>query len=288
MNGHTKIFGVAGFPVSHTLSPVIHNDLFKRYGINSIYLPLEIAQERFKDFVQGLRSINNLVGLNITVPYKETILPYLDEISPDARLIGAVNTVLVSKSRLKGYNSDWYGFSSSMKINFPRFRLKNSRVLLLGAGGGSKAVSFALLRSGIRKLVLVDIIHEKARQLKKHLLRYNGKTEIIVEDKGFASLSRMDLSPDLIINATPQGLKQGDKPVISLKPIAGPKTVVYDLIYNPRETALLRSARQMGLAYVNGLDMLILQALRSFSIWTRMDLEKGLAGHLSRLRKQCS
>lgn len=287
VNGRTGILGVAGFPVAHTLSPVIHNYLFSRYGLNLVYLPFEVSRPDFRRFAKGFPGLANLIGFNVTVPYKEAILPYLDSLSCEARLIGAVNTVRRIRGLWEGCNTDWFGFKKSIEINFPGFRPAGSRVLLVGAGGASRALIYALIKMKIGELVLMDLIHEKALKLARTVSSRHPALKIRAKKMDCGFLKKGVFIPDLIINATYHGLKQNDGPVIDLPPPGNEKPFIYDLIYNPAKTALLRAAEKRGMKHTNGLDMLILQALASFSIWTGIKLDQKLIRHLEPLRALC-
>lgn len=288
VNGRTGILGVMGFPVTHTLSPAIHNYLIRHFGLNLVYLPFEVSRPGFKEFARGFSGLANLTGFNVTVPYKEAVLPYLGRLSNEARLIGAVNTVRRTGALWEGHNTDWYGFKRSVEINFPGFCPVQSRVLLLGAGGGSRAVAYALTRMRIGELVLMDMIHEKALKLARTVRSRHPALKVRAVKMDYGFLKKHGFIPDLIINATYHGLKKSDGPVIDLAHRGNKRSLVYDLIYNPAKTALLRSAAKRGMKNINGLDMLILQALASFSIWTGIRLDQKLTRHLEPLRALCA
>jgi len=268
ISGKTKIFGVVGYPIKHTLSPVIHNRLFKEFNMDSVYLAFEVIPDRFDKFFKGLKSINNFVGLNITVPFKNRARKYLDTPSEIP-----VNTVYFKNGKASGYNTDIYGFKKALQKNFPDFKLRNKNVLLLGAGGAAQGVSIFLIQSKIKKLVIVNRTYQKAEKLKKYLNKIDKNIEIETEALDYDIISKSDEPFHLIVNATSVGLKN-EKSLVSFEKIKEKNTIVYDLIYNPEFTDFLLKAKKKGLKILNGLDMLIFQAFRAFQIWTGKNPEK--------------
>lgn len=260
ITGATRLSGLFGYPVKHTISPLLHNAAFKRFGINCFYLPFSIHPEDLKDAVKNL-AVYGFIGINVTVPHKQTIMKYLDRITPEAKMIGAVNTVLVKKGKLIGFNTDGIGFMKSLRWD-NSYNLKGKVMFLLGAGGAGHAVAVAAALNGIKKIFIVDAVKSRARKLKKRI----PDVEVEIADLNEMNREAVMLS-DLIVNATPIGLSPKD-------PISIPanwlpkKKVVYDLIYNPKETKLLKAARGKGCKTINGLGMLLNQAAASFEIWT--------------------
>lgn len=285
INGNTRILGVLGYPVKHTLSPPIHNFLIEKYKLNLIYLPFEVSKNNFEKFIKGISHIDNLSGFNITVPYKVDVIKHLYRISSEAVTINAVNTVKIKKNKMYGFNSDYFGFKRSIELNFPKFKFRGKRVLMLGAGGASKAVALSLLKSSIRELVILNRTYKNAVRLKSELQKGLNDPNITVFRMDFEYLKKSELLPDLIVNTTSVGLKKTDKTLIDLKYLKQRNTIIYDLIYNPSRTKFLKSASSYGLPVLNGLDMLILQALKSFSIWTGISLEEELMRSVNPLRE---
>lgn len=288
INGHTKILGIAGYPISHTLSPIIHQYLIDKYKINLTYLPFEVKPENLKFFIRGVRSINNIVGLNITVPFKAVFLPYIQKLSQEAKEVGAVNTLLKKDEVLWGFNTDVYGFEKSLKINFPKFQIKEKQALILGAGGASRAVVYSLLKQKIKKIIILNRTLKNAGNIKNHFSRYLKTSEIKMFPLDYNFLSKSKIIPDLIVQTTSLGLKKRDLSLINLGPLKNGKTIVCDLIYNPLKTNFLKMAEKNHLQYINGLDMLLLQALKSFRIWTGINLEGTLLKDINILRTVCT
>lgn len=268
ITGKTKIFGVVGYPIKHTLSPVIHNRLFKEFSMDSVYIAFEVIPDKFDKFFHGLKSINNFTGLNITVPFKNRARKYLDIPSEFP-----VNTAYFKNGKVSGYNTDIYGFKKALQKNFPDFKLKDKNVLLLGAGGAAQGVGISLIQSKIKKLVIANRTYQKAEKLKKYLNKFTKNIEIRVEPLDYDIISKSDETFHLIINATSVGLKN-EKSLLDFKSIREKNTIVYDLIYNPEFTDFLLKARKKGLRVINGIDMLIFQAFRAFQIWTGKNPEK--------------
>jgi len=266
ISGKTKIFGIIGSPIKHSFSPMIHNFLFEKFNLDSIYIPLEVSQDNLKEFIRGIKAVKNFIGLNVTVPFKNQISDMIDElkVSPPLKPI-PVNTVKIVKNKIYGYNTDIYGFKMALKKNFPEFCLRGKNVLLLGAGGAAQAVAISLLESQVGKLVIVNRTIKRAEQLKSYLKKRYKTSSIFAEKLTYNIPDKLNGDFHLIVNATSIGLKN-EKSIISFDKITN--GIVYDLIYNPAMTDFLTQAKKKGLKILNGLDMLIFQAFQAFQIWT--------------------
>ncbi|RME68345.1 MAG: shikimate dehydrogenase [Nitrospirae bacterium] len=254
IDGHTKLTGIIGYPVRHSLSPLMHNSAFESLGLNYCYVPMEVPPELLKDAISGLRALG-FVGVNVTVPHKERVLEYLDELSEEARFIGAVNTIHIKDGKLKGYNTDAGGFIRSLKEEgiLPEAR----EVFLAGAGGASKAVAFGLC--GVcSKLYIYNRTTEKAETLAEKLRQRGCTVEVLKSPEVPEGVS-------LVINATSLGLKEDDPLPMDVNTLIKGQ-VVYDLIY--KETPLLKEASRRGLRAIDGSGMLLWQAVAAFRIWT--------------------
>jgi len=280
----TKILGVVGYPIKHSLSPIIHNYLIEKFKLNWVYLCFSVKKSFINDFFKGISAIDNMVGFNITVPYKGEIIKHLKKIDKTAKMINAVNTVKIIDNNMTGYNTDDYGFIKSIEVNFPDIKIRNKNVLLLGAGGAGKAVAFALLKQNINSLVIMNRTYENGIKLKNQLKKFFKKKDISVIKYDYNLFENTDVHFDLIINSTSVGLSLNDPLLVDLSPLKGKDILVFDLIYNPFKTLLLKSALKNKLKILNGLDMLILQGLKSFSIWSGISLEKELLKTLPILR----
>lgn len=257
-----KIYGLLGYPVKHSLSPLMHNAAFKALGINAEYRLFEIKPEQVEDFLKYL-SQNNISGLNVTIPYKERVIPFLAHLSDEAKLISAVNTIRVSGDSSEGFNTDGEGFLRHLTEDLG-FSPIGKMIAIIGAGGAAKAVSVYLSKLKPKKLAIYDIDKAKAKALISHLKENFKDVEFILAD----SIEELKIqNSDLLVNATPMGMKETDPCLVNEKFIHN-NLLVYDLIYEPKETKLLKLARLKGAKVANGLGMLLHQGALSFEIWT--------------------
>lgn len=257
ITGKTKIYGVIGDPIAHSLSPVFQNFIMKKSPMDSIYIPLKIPPMDLKGSINLLRE--NFAGFNITIPHKESIMEYLDEIDPIALKYGAVNTVKVVDDRLIGYNTDGFGFLKSLEKY--HVDVKGKKVLLLGAGGAAKVIAFEIVKHG-GILTIGNRNISRAEDIKSAIANhYNGPIDVV-------RLEDITPSYDIVINSTSVGMSPNvDVSIVDSHILDGAR-VVFDIVYNPRETKLIKQGKDKGLTSINGLSMLIYQGLRSFEIWT--------------------
>jgi len=254
VNGKTKVTGIFGYPIEHTLSPLMHNTAFKDLGLNNCYAPFLVKPDDLTYAVQSIKALN-MLGVNITVPHKENVLPLLDKIDKEAAFIGAVNTITNVNGILTGYNTDGRGFMSSLEEE--GVSVEGKEVLIVGTGGACRAVSYYLSEKA-SKLSLFDINRPKAEKLANDLKEIRDNIHLVnkIEDAG---------KPDIIINATPLGMKPDDPLPIAPQLITS-GVVMYDLVY--RNTALLQEAALKGAKAINGSGMLLWQAVLAFELWT--------------------
>lgn len=256
------LYGIFGFPLGYTLSPVMQEAAFRALGLKAFYLPFEVRWEEFRRLMRE-RSRLLLDGFNVTVPYKEEVLRYLDGLSPSARAIGAVNTVVRKGRRWIGFNTDEIGFGTSLQKE-GKFEPRAKQVLILGAGGSARAVAYALARRGARRIVIENRTPSRA---KKIVLRYRKLFPKVEWEIAKIGKGAVPESTDLVVNVTSVGLRPRDPSLAS--PAGFPeKTLFVDLIYNPRETRFLRLARESGHRTLNGLGMLVYQGAEAFRLWT--------------------
>ncbi|WP_018249917.1 shikimate dehydrogenase [Orenia marismortui] len=277
-----KVTGLFGYPVEHSLSPAMHNNAFKELNLNYLYLPFAVKKENLEEAVNGMRGMN-LRGVNVTIPHKQEVIPYLDELSEEAKLIGAVNTIENRDGKLIGYNTDGRGFIRSLREE-GNFDPKSKKALLIGAGGAARAVAFQLALEGISELYISDLNFELAQNLAKDISNKLNIAKVEIIDA--IDLNQTVSKVDLLIDATPVGMypKVDVKPVVSTGSLHK-DLLVYDLVYNPLDTVLLKAAKRSGAKAVSGLGMLLYQGAIAFEIWTGKDapiavmreaLEKGL------------
>lgn len=257
-----KIYGLIGYPVKHSLSPLMHNAAFSSLKIDAEYRLFEVKPQELEGFISSLAE-KNIFGLNVTIPHKENVMPLLDGIAAEAKLIGAVNTIKAAENKLEGFNTDGEGFLKHLSADLG-FEPKGKNVALIGAGGAARAVSVYLSKATPRRIAVYDIDKEKASALIEHLRENFKDTEFRLADS-IEGLGIQDCS--LLVNATPVGMKESDPPVIDEADLHS-SILVYDLIYNPRETKLLKAARTAKARFSNGLGMLLYQGAIAFQIWT--------------------
>lgn len=250
INGKTALYGIIGNPVSHSLSPAMQNAALAACGLNGVYIPFPAKD--IEAAVTGIRALG-ICGVSVTIPHKEGVIAYLDEIDPVAERIGAVNTIIVQKGKLVGLNTDWLG---AMRALEEKTDLAGAKIVLLGAGGSAKAIGFGLLERGA-KIVLCSRTESRGRALADNL------------ECPWVSLKETEkLSGKVLINATSVGMQ----PNVENSPV--PSTilpgfqVVMDIVYAPLQTRLLREAEAAGCFAVNGLEMLLYQGVSQFEIWT--------------------
>jgi len=245
----TKLCAIFGNPIEHTLSPRIHNAAFEHLHLNYVFLAFKV--ERLKEAVQGIRALD-LKGVSVTIPHKVAIIDYLDEVEDIAGKIGAVNTVVNRGGRLIGYNTDWSGAIDALE---EKVDLKGRKALVLGAGGAARAIAFGLKERGADFTILNRTVH-KAEMLASELGAHYGA----LEDSASVPF-------DTVINTTSLGMYPNvhDTPVEKalLKDV-----LVFDMVYNPLKTRLIREAEQNGCTTITGLEMFINQAALQFDLWT--------------------
>lgn len=265
LNAETKIVGVAGNPVQHSLSPIFQNYIIRKNKLNWVYLPFCVDVENFGSFIVGIKALDNIVGLNITVPFKEAVLPHCDELSDEAAQIKAVNTLLFKQGKIIGYNTDVSGILATLKDKLAISSLKGKNVVLIGAGGAAKAALYALYKLNSENVYIINRSLERAAILKRQF-ETNFK---IVNVESFKDLDRLllDVKPYLVINSTTIGLK-GEKLPIDFRKL-WKKTKIFDMVYNVAGTTpLVKEAHKSGLKGVDGLYMLVFQGAKSFSLWS--------------------
>ena len=258
-----KIFGLLGYPIKHSFSPAMHNAAFKAVGIKAEYRLFEKTPKEITDFFKKLRS-GSIKGVNVTIPYKEEALRYLDELSQEAELIGAVNTILVKSESLIGYNTDGSGFVLSLRKE-AGIDPQDKKIVIIGAGGASRAISVHLAREKAANIILSDIIPDKAEKLASHIRKNISRVKVSTVKK--EELNSGVRTADILINATPVGMKPDDPLPIDPR-ILHPRLLICDLIYNPPKPKLLIEAEKIGAKTLNGLGMLLYQGALAFAIWT--------------------
>ena len=261
INGQTKVVGIIGDPVKHSLSPQMQNVAFKHLNLDFVYIPFHVKPESVGEAIKGMRALA-MVGLNVTVPHKIEVMKYLDEVSPDAKAIGAVNTIFFKDNKCIGDNTDGRGFIRAL-IEDEGIIIAGKSVVILGAGGSARAIGHSLIKDGVGRLIFCNRTVSKAESIAGSFQSMG----ISVAGMGIIDSRDEIAQADMIINTTSIGMKQGDPLLINPEWIRK-RQIVYDIIYSPPETLLLQAAKARGARVMNGLGMLIHQGALAFEIWT--------------------
>lgn len=264
ITGKTKIVGIFGHPIHQSLSPIMHNAAFDALELDSRYLAFDVRPEMLRKAVEALRALQ-LVGVNVTLPHKEKVVRYLDELSPEARLIGAVNTIENREGHLSGHNTDGIGFIKAFQETFGQ-SVEGKRVLLLGAGGSARAIAMQLVNQRVSEIIIANRTYARARKLVKAIGEsFPGSSALAIRLQG-ESLVKICSRADILINATSTGLMQ-EKPFAIEAKVFRPNMLICDLTYNPPLTAFLEMASQAGCKTMNGVGMLLHQGALAFRVW---------------------
>ena len=268
IDGHTQLTGVIGWPVEHTLSPTMHNAAFDALGLNWRYLPLPVPPGQVEVAVKGVAALG-FRGVNVTVPHKQAVMPALDSIAPDAKALGAVNTLVIERDegdqvRISGYNTDAQGFVGALRHD--GCDPKEKGAVVVGAGGGARAVVYGLLVAGAREILVFDVEPSRAQSLVSDLGSVGTLSTLPLTTETLVESAR---AADLLINATPMGMWPRVDGSVWPDGVPIPAHLtVFDLVYNPLETRLMRKARESGARAIGGLRMLVGQGALAFEMWT--------------------
>jgi shikimate dehydrogenase len=263
ISGKTRVCGVIGDPIEHTLSPIMHNAAFNALKLDYSFLAFKVKPAELENAANGMRALN-IRGLNVTMPHKSVILKFLDRVDLSAQIINSVNTVLNKESKLFGFNTDGVGALKALREN--GVELKGRKVLLLGAGGAARAIAYTMAKEA-DELAVLNRTLKPAQDLAKML-------EKLANKKIFAgSLSPKEIQQnlqdsDILINATSIGMKPKTEESLVAPKLLRSNLAVMDIVYNPIETKLAKEAQAAGAKVVSGVEMLIYQGAASFEIWT--------------------
>ena len=268
IDGYTRLAAVVANPIKHSISPFIHNSAFEATNTNGVYLAWEVDATELAETVANIRRYQ-MFGINLSMPYKEQVIPYLDQLSEEACLIGAVNTVVNREGTLIGYNTDGKGFFKSL----PSFKISKKRLVLLGAGGAAKAILAQAILDGVSQ-ISVFVRSSSMEKTRPYLEKIQNATEFRVDL--FALEDVQDLQDsitqaDLLVNATSVGMDGSSQP-IPTSIVLPEKLLVADVIYQPFETPFLKWAKEQGNQSINGLGMLLYQAAEAFELWTGKEM----------------
>ena len=264
IDGYTRLAAVVANPIKHSISPFIHNRAFEATHTNGVYLAWEVEATDLAETVTNIRRYQ-MFGINLSMPYKEQVIPYLDQMSEESRLIGAVNTVVNREGTLIGYNTDGKGFFKSL----PSFKISRKRLVLLGAGGAAKAILAQAILDGVSQ-ISVFVRSSSMEKTRPYLEKLENTTGFKVDLFALEDVSELQariIDSDLLVNATSVGMDGVSLP-IPASVVLPEKLLVADVIYQPFETPFLKWARNQGNQSINGLGMLLYQAAEAFQLWT--------------------
>ena len=286
MNHMPLAIGLLGEHLENSLSPLIHRNFISHYRFNYCYLSFQIKTENLQKAIFGAKVLG-IHGLNITLPFKEKVMDFMDNIDPAAEAIGAINTIVRKKEKHYGYNTDWNGFREPLRKKM-KITLIDKKAVILGAGGAARSVIFALAEEGCRTISIFNRSKDRALSVERNFKNHFPQCEIRTFPFRKKDLQGEIDNADLLINTTPLGswYYPGETPLpegieLSIK------TIVYDLIYYPDKTPLLRWAEMNGNRILNGKEMLVYQAAESFHLWTGLYPDQGIITKiLSKIRKK--
>ncbi|MFC1915445.1 shikimate dehydrogenase [Chloroflexota bacterium] len=263
ISGKTKICGVIGDPIEHTMSPVVHNAAFRELDIDYLYVPFRVKPDELDKAVEGVRALN-IRGINVTIPHKVAIIPFLDKLDPLAEKMGAINTIVNEDGVLTGYNTDATGFLQALLER--GIEPKGKNMVILGAGGASRAISFIVTERGANLVILnrhlaraEDLAHRISQVFKK------GVKALALNVENLAPVME---EADILVNTTNVGMNPNVNETLVPARLFSPNMVVFDVVYNPIKTRFLGEAEEAGARTINGLDMLVWQGALTFEKWT--------------------
>ena len=266
ITGTTKIVGVIGDPIEHSRSPQMHNAALAQLGLDYVYVPFHIREADLPAAINGFKAIN-VIGINVTIPHKQAVIPFLDEISREAELIGAVNTLTFEAGKLAGDNTDAPGFLQAMHEAGSELP-KGESAVVIGAGGSARAIVVALALNGLESIYIVNRTTSKAVALATDL---SDKTGVEMHGMGLDDTRLPDIvaKSRLIVNTASTSMDISH-PLLIRPEWLNPKSIVYDIVYTPPETRLMQAASERGCATIGGLGMLIHQGAIAFEKWTKV------------------
>lgn len=282
-----KALGIFGHPISHSFSPDMHNAGLKAVGLENkyVYMPFDITPENLSDAINSIKVLD-FRGLNITIPHKEEVISFLDEVDHQARLIGAVNVIVNDGGKLTGYNTDGIGFLRSMTEE-TGITPEGKKILILGAGGASRAVAAALASGGAEEIIIANRSKEKALSVADMVKQMHTPVRVI--NISGQEMKEVIKEVHIIVNTTSVGMHPNieDSPITEYASLLHRGQLVCDIIYNPVQTLLLKQAKEQGCKIMNGLGMLLYQGVEAFKLWTSVEAPVEVMGQVleQKLRK---
>lgn len=256
IDGKTSVYGLIGNPVSHSFSPAMQTAAFQASGLNSVYLPFSVEANEIPQLLSAF-DLLKIRGFNVTVPHKQTIIPYLDAIAPEALRLGSVNTVIKSKGKWKGYSTDGLGFINALHTD--GVQVSKKKIVIYGAGGSCRAIAFSIADRGVSELHVINRTVSKSQDILNEIDLINRE---IITNTSYQEDDRFDI----LVNTTSVGMDSDECPVPD--EMISRANYIIDIIYSPLETTLLKKAKKFNIPYQNGIEMLIAQGAASFEIWT--------------------
>ena len=279
ITGQTRIIGVIGYPVSHSRSPQMHNAAIADLGLNFVYLPFNVKPQDLEDAIKGFKA-QQLVGVNVTIPHKQVVIPMVDQLSTQADLIGAVNTLIFEEDQIYGHNTDAEGFIQAMEetLNLSQIELPSQdiKVVVLGAGGAARAIIVALALNGATEIIIANRTRARAKHLIRDLgCKFSGLERMSQVQFKFAEINSEELAnhistSHLLVNTTSVGMIASNEIDLFNLDALSVRTVVYDIVYTPPVTALMKAAQIRGCPTIGGIGMLVHQGSIAFQKWTNV------------------
>lgn len=263
ITGKTRVYGVIGDPIEHSLSPILHNAAFSYLKLDSVFLAFQVKKENVENAMQGMRALD-IHGLNVTMPHKSAVIPFLDEVDQTAKTLNAVNTIHNNDGRLCGFSTDGIGALKALEEN--NADPNGKRVLLLGAGGAARAIAYTLAQKA-SELVILNRTSRQAEELAK-VLKQTLSKRVVSKALTRGNVQESLKDSDILVNATSVGMKPDVNQSLVEAEWLKPDLTVMDIVYNPVETKLIKDAKLAKAKVVNGVEMLIHQGAASFTIWT--------------------
>lgn len=282
INGKTRICGLIGCPVEHTKSPLIHNTIAKHMGVDIAYAPFHVKNGDLEAAVKGAKALN-LLGLNVTVPYKSDVIPFLKEIDPLAQQIGAVNTLVATEGGYKGYNTDMPGLYRAMVED--GVKIEDERILILGAGGVARAVALLVAQKGAKEIVILNRTVQKAEDICQEVKGFYPNVSL--KALGLEEVDSLPGNSYLAIQATNIGMHpKVDEAVIEDSSFYKKVHTGYDLVFNPAETKFMKLVKESGGRAFNGLKMLLYQGIIAYEYWTEKQVPADIINQVKSLLEE--